>query len=100
MGQLSCARLRFSVACVAAGQFLEGERKDRLPGFLMFLNWLKSKLAVTGSHQSKFSCNCKLHENTQVMPGIIASLILFNAILLTAHFEKNYKLIQERNTGN
>ena len=51
-------------------QFLEGEGKDRLPGFLMFLNcqsiggqkirdWLKSKLAVTGSHLSKVSCNCK-----------------------------------------
>ena len=26
------------LACVAAGQFLEGEGKDRLPGFLMFLN--------------------------------------------------------------
>ena len=26
------------VACVAAGQFLEGEGKDRLPGFLMFFN--------------------------------------------------------------
>ena len=25
-------------ACVAAGQFLEGEGKDRLPGFLMFFN--------------------------------------------------------------
>ena len=58
------------LACVAAGQFLEGEGKDRLPGFLMFLNcqstggleirgWLKSKLDVTGSHQSKFSFNCK-----------------------------------------
>ena len=58
------------LACIAAGQFLDGEGKDRLPGFLMFLNcqstggleirdWLKSKLAVTGSHQSKFSCNCK-----------------------------------------
>ena len=41
-----------------------------------------------------------IHENTQVMQGIIASLILFNAILLIAHFEKNYKLIQERNNGN
>ena len=27
-----------TVACVAAGQFLEGEGKDRLPGFLMFFN--------------------------------------------------------------
>ena len=27
-----------SVACVAAGQFLEGEGKDRLLGFLMFFN--------------------------------------------------------------
>ena len=27
-----------SIACVAAGQFLEGEGKDRLPGFLMFFN--------------------------------------------------------------
>ena len=44
--------------------------------------------------------NADIHENTQVMQGIIASLILFNAILLVAHFEKNYKLIQERNTGN
>ena len=41
--------------------------------------------------------NADIHENTQVMQGIIASLILFNAILLIAHFEKNYKLIQERN---
>ena len=37
-----------------------------------------------------------IHENTQVMQGTIVSLILFNAILLVAHFEKNYKLIQER----
>ena len=44
--------------------------------------------------------NADIHENTQVMQGIIASLILFNAILLIAHFEKNHKLIQERNTGN
>ena len=28
----------YLVACVAAGQFLEGEGKDRLPGFLMFFN--------------------------------------------------------------
>ena len=28
----------FTVACVAAGQFLEGEGKDRLPGFLMFFS--------------------------------------------------------------
>ena len=27
-----------AIACVAAGQFLEGEEKDRLPGFLMFFN--------------------------------------------------------------
>ena len=62
-------QVRDLLACVAAGQFLEGEGKDRLQGFLMFLNcqstggleicdWLKSKLAVTGS-QSRFSCNCK-----------------------------------------
>ena len=49
--------------------------------------------------------NADIHENTQVMQGIIASLILFNAILFAncnaiLHFEKNYKLIQERNTGN
>ena len=44
-----------------------------------------------------FILNADIHENTQVMQGIIASLILFNAILLIAHFEKNYKLIQERN---
>ena len=111
MGISGGVKVELGLACVAAGQFLEGEGKDRLPGFLMFLNcqstggleirdWLKSKLAVTGSHQSKFSCNCKLHENTQVKQGIIASLILFNAILLIAHFEKNYELIQERHTGN
>ena len=47
-----------------------------------------------------FILNADIHENTQVMQGIIASLILFNAILLIAHFEKNYKLIQGRNTGN
>ena len=63
---------------------------EKAYGGLEIRDWLKSKLAVTGSHQSKFSCNCKLHENTQVMQGIIASLILFNAILLIAHFEKNY----------
>ena len=28
-------------------------------GGLEIRDWLKSKLAVTGSHQSKFSCNCK-----------------------------------------
>ena len=47
-----------------------------------------------------FILNADIHQNTQVMQGIIASLILFNTILLIAHFEKNYKLIQERNTGN
>ena len=31
-------RLTPTLACVAAGQFLEGEGKDRLPGFLMFFN--------------------------------------------------------------
>ena len=47
-----------------------------------------------------FILNADIHENTQVMQSIIASLILFNAILSIAHFEKNYELIQERNTGN
>ena len=47
-------------------------------------------------HMFVLILNADIHENTQVMQGIIASLILFNAILLIAHFEKNYKLIQER----